>query len=69
MEDKNKDKKEKEVRVDLIDIDDTKPARTEENIESTSSSTINSKFTKNHPRKHEPLGGGHEPGTTPGTGF
>ncbi|MFN0257052.1 hypothetical protein [Pedobacter ureilyticus] len=65
----NKDKKEKDVRVDLIDIDDTKPARTEENIESTSSSKVTSKFSKTPPRKHEPLGGGHEPGTDPGTGF
>jgi len=65
----NKDKKEKEVRNDLIDIDETKPTRTEENIESNPSSTINSKFTKNHSRKHEPLSDGHEPGTTPGTGF
>lgn len=65
----NKDKKEKEVRNDLIDIDETKPTRTEENIESNPSSTISSKFTKNHSRKHEPLSDGHEPGTTPGTGF
>lgn len=65
----NKDKKEKKVRNDLIDIDETKPTRTKENIESTSSSTINTNFGKKHPRKHEPLGDGHEPGTTPGTGF
>ncbi len=65
----NKDKKEKEVRNDLIDIDETKPTRTEENIESNPSSSISSKFTKNHSRKHEPLSDGHEPGTTPGTGF
>lgn len=65
----DKDKKEKEVKVDLIDIDDTKPARSEENIELTSKSTISSKFSKNPPRKHEPMGGGHEPGTNPGTGF
>ncbi len=65
----NKDKKEKEVRNDLIDIDDKKPTRTEENIESTSSSTITTNFTKKPPRKHEPFGDGHEPGTTPGTGF
>ena len=64
-----KDKKEKEVRNDLIDMDDTKPARTEENIETTSSSTIKSNFSKKHPRKHDPMGDGHEPGTTPGTGF
>ncbi|MNJ93126.1 hypothetical protein D3C87_108050 [compost metagenome] len=68
MDNKDKNNKEKEVRNDLIDIDDTKPTRREENIESTSSSTITTNFTKNHPRKHEPLGGGHEPGTTPGTG-
>lgn len=69
MEYKNKNNKEKEVRNDLIDIDNEKPTRTEENIESTSSSTITTNFTKKTPRKHEPMGSGHEPGTTPGTGF
>ena len=65
----NKEKKEKEVRNDLIDIDATKPARTEENIESTASSTIKSNFDKKHGRTHKPMGDGHEPGTAPGTGF
>ncbi|WP_343533211.1 hypothetical protein [Pedobacter sp.] len=65
----NKDKKEKEVRNDLIDINETKPTRTEENIERNSSSSIDSKFAKNHSRRHKPLSDGHEPGTTPGTGF
>ncbi|WP_113639003.1 hypothetical protein [Nubsella zeaxanthinifaciens] len=69
MEDKNKNTEKKEVRNDLIDIDDAKPTRTEENIEQTSSSSITTKFTKDHGRKHEPMGGGHEPGTNPGTGF
>lgn len=68
MENKDKNNKEKEVRNDLIDINDEKPTRTEENIESTSSSSITTNFTKKHPRKHEPLGGSHEPGTNPGTG-
>lgn len=65
----NLENKEKEVKVDLIDIDDTKPTRSEENIELTSKSTISSKFSKTPPRKHEPMGGSHEPGTTPGTNF
>jgi len=65
----NKDKKEKEVKVDLIDIDDTKPTRTEENIEKAPTSTVETKFSKNHTRRHNPMGGSHEPGTTPGSGF
>jgi len=65
----NKDKKEKEIRNDLLDIEETKPTRTEENIESVSSSTITTNFTKKHSRRHEPMGSGHEPGTTPGAGF
>ncbi|MGV3545491.1 MAG: hypothetical protein ACO1N4_00410 [Pedobacter sp.] len=66
----NLDNKEKEVKVDLIDIDDdTKPGRSEENIELAAKSTISSKFSKTPPRKHEPMGGSHEPGTTPGTNF
>ncbi|WAC40630.1 hypothetical protein [Pedobacter sp. SL55] len=64
-----KDKKEKETKVDLIDIDDTKPARSEENIEKAPTSAVETKFNKNHTRRHEPMGGSHEPGTTPGTGF
>jgi len=70
MENKDRnEKREKEVRNDLIDIDETKPTRTEENIESSSSSTINSNFSKKYSRRHEPFSDGHEPGTTPGTGF
>ncbi len=69
MENKNKYNEKKEVRPDLIDLDDDKPTRSEENIELTSKSKITSNFSKNPPRKHEPMGGNHEPGTTPGTNF
>ncbi|WP_199121178.1 hypothetical protein [Pedobacter sp. ASV28] len=69
MERANKNEKKKEIRNDLIDIDDTKPTRTEENIEKNSSSSIKTNFSKNHTRKHPPMGDGHEPGTTPGSGF
>lgn len=68
MERENKNDK-KNVRNDLIDTDDTKPTRTEENIESTASSTVKTDFDKKHGRTHKPMGDGHEPGTTPGTGF
>jgi hypothetical protein len=65
----NKDSKKKEVRNDLINLDDTTPTRKEENIEKDAASTIKTKFNKKHGRTHKPLGDGHEPGTTPGTGF
>ncbi len=65
----NKDNKKKEIRNDLIDLDETKPLRKEENIETDAASSIKTNFDKKHGRNNKPLGGGHEPGTTPGTGF
>jgi hypothetical protein len=42
--------------------------RNEENVEKNSSSKINSNFKKKHGRTNNSMGGGHEPGTMPGTG-
>lgn len=66
---KKENENKKEVRNDLIDIDDeNKKPRNEENIEKNTSSNPTSKFEKNHTRTNHSLGDGHEPGTIPGGG-
>ena len=64
-----KGKKERKLRTPVIENGEEKPARNQENIERRPSSVMGSKFTKTHSHGHEPFGSGHEPGTTPGTGF
>ena len=67
----NQEENKKEVKSDLIDAvnPDKETKRTEENIEKSSSSNPTSMFEKKHTRSNHALGGSHEPGTTPGTGF
>lgn len=64
-----KGKKERKLHPQVIETGEHKPARNQENIERRPSSVVASKFTKTHSRGHESFGSGHEPGTTPGTGF
>lgn len=59
----------KVVENDLLDkkAEDT---RTEENLDEAKSSKITTNlFNKDHGRKNNSMGPGHEPGTTPGSGI
>jgi hypothetical protein len=73
MENHKENQKEnnKDVKVDLIDAvtQDNETTRSEKNIEKSKSSNPTSNFEKKHARTNHALGGSHEPGTTPGTGF
>lgn len=67
METKNE--KHRDIKNDLINVENEREeVRNKENIERNSSSKVTSQFEKKHGRTHHPLGDGHEPGTTPGTG-
>lgn len=67
----NQEETNREVKVDLIDAvnPDKETSREEKNIEKSKSSNPTSNFEKKHARTNHALGGSHEPGTTPGTGF
>lgn len=73
MENHKENQKEnnRDVKVDLIDAvtPDNETTRSEKNIEKSKSSNPTSNFEKKHARTNHSLGGSHEPGTTPGSGF